>query len=374
MSGKDKTEARQRLDALRRGSTLAPCDGNATVGDVLATWQARALARREVAPATRDSYAWAVDRLTAAIGARRVRTFTVDDLETAYDRMSANLGHSSLVKLRGVLAQALDHAIRRGVAVRNVARIADLTPSARRPRRRRALTPDEATVLLRALEPERLGAMFAICLTVGLRPGEAAGLTWDDLNLDSGRMTVGSAVRRAGGRIELVDELKNDRARRTITLPAVTVEALRRHRTAQNAERLAASRWVDDRLVFCTTDGTPLEPTKVRSNLARITEAAGLGVIRPNELRHSAASILSDAGVPLEVIADVLGHTNTRMLELTYRHSVRPSIDGAVVPPSTAPAACSNGWTCWRTSWPNTSTGAAKRTERRFCSVTRRSS
>lgn len=78
--------------------------------------------------------------------------------------------------------------------------------------------------------------------------------------------------------------------------------------------------------------GTPLDPAGVRRELARITEEAGLGLIRPNELRHSAASILSAAGVPLEYVADVLGHTNTRMLEMTYRHAVQPSITAAVVP------------------------------------------
>ncbi|MEO7398022.1 MAG: tyrosine-type recombinase/integrase [Ilumatobacteraceae bacterium] len=52
----------------------------------------------------------------------------------------------------------------------------------------------------------------------------------------------------------------------------------------------------------------------------------------PNELRHSAASLLSAAGVLLEHIADVLGHTNTRMLGQTYRHSIQPSIVAAVAP------------------------------------------
>ena len=67
-------------------------------------------------------------------------------------------------------------------------------------------------------------------------------------------------------------------------------------------------------------------------DLAGITESLGIGVWRPNELRHTAASLLSDAGVPLEHVADLLGHTNTRMLEQTYRHSVQPSTRAAVAP------------------------------------------
>ena len=47
-------------------------------------------------------------------------------------------------------------------------------------------------------------------------------------------------------------------------------------------------------------------------------------------LRHSAASIMSDAGVPLERIADQLGHKDTRMLAAHYRQQIRPTIDAAL--------------------------------------------
>ena len=66
------------------------------------------------------------------------------------------------------------------------------------------------------------------------------------------------------------------------------------------------------------------------SPIIEFASPPGLGRWTPNELRHSAASLLSASGVPLEVIADVLGHASTRMLEQHYRHQVRPSIDAHV--------------------------------------------
>jgi integrase len=83
-------------------------------------------------------------------------------------------------------------------------------------------------------------------------------------------------------------------------------------------------------LVFTTQVGTPIDPANLRHAFGRLTEKAGLGHWTPNELRHSAASLLSAAGVPLEVIADVLEHALNRMLEQHYRHQVKPSIDGHV--------------------------------------------
>jgi integrase len=69
--------------------------------------------------------------------------------------------------------------------------------------------------------------------------------------------------------------------------------------------------------------------SNVRRELDRITSEADLPGVTPNELRHTAASNLSAAGVPIEQIADVLGHTDTAMLMEVYRHAVRPSIDAA---------------------------------------------
>jgi integrase len=337
---KTKTEALKRLDAMRAREALGErtSDGNLTVAAILDRWQKRSVAGRDLAPSTVDTYGWCVDRLKVELGSRRIRALTVDAVETAFDQMVKGdrthrpLSRSALIKVRSVLGQALDFGVRRGLVSRNVSRLAELTPDARRTATRRSLTAEQARVLLTALRDERLGALFTIMLTVGLRPGEAAGLTWSDVDLDAGRVQVRHGVRIERGRAVLVDALKTARSRRTIDLPGAAVEALRRHRHSQNKERMSGRRWADPRLVFASVTGTVLEPRNVARVLARVTEEVGLGRWTPNELRHSAASLLSAAGVPLEQVADLLGHTNTRMLENTYRHAVQPSMCAAVVP------------------------------------------
>ncbi len=63
-----------------------------------------------------------------------------------------------------------------------------------------------------------------------------------------------------------------------------------------------------------------------------MTEKAGLGRWHPHELRHSAASLLSAAGVPLEEVADVLGHASTRATSATYRHRTTPTVEAGAGP------------------------------------------
>jgi site-specific recombinase XerD len=79
--------------------------------------------------------------------------------------------------------------------------------------------------------------------------------------------------------------------------------------------------------VFCTRIGTPLNPNNVRRSFRAITKAAGLGERwTPRELRHSFVSIMSDHGVRLESIADLVGHASPTVTSLIYRHQIRPVI------------------------------------------------
>jgi integrase len=337
--GKTKTEARQRLDKLRHevDTKGQVGKGNATVNDAVNVWTRRVLAARTVAPSTRRTYEWCASVISDELGSKRLRTLTVEDIERAFDRLAdpgrrdgRPFGRAALVKLRSVLGQALDTAQRRGMVNRNVARIAELTPDAKRADERMALTPEQVRMLCQNIGKYRVGVMVLVMLTTGLRPGEASGVLWDDLNLDVGTLTVRHAVRLIGNRPVVTDELKTASSRRTIALPKATIAALRMHRVQQSEERLAAADWSDLRLVFATTKGTPLSPANVRRDLEKLCRRADVPVVRPNELRHSAASAMSDAGVPLEQIADQLGHTSTRMLDQTYRHRVRPAVTASV--------------------------------------------
>jgi site-specific recombinase XerD len=79
--------------------------------------------------------------------------------------------------------------------------------------------------------------------------------------------------------------------------------------------------------VFCTGVGTPLAAGNVRRSFRSITKAAGLGEgWTPRELRHSFVSIMSDHGVSIETIADLVGHKSTTVTERVYRHQLKPVI------------------------------------------------
>jgi integrase len=74
----------------------------------------------------------------------------------------------------------------------------------------------------------------------------------------------------------------------------------------------------------------PIRP-RLRRAFDRATIDAGIGDDwSPDSLRHTAASLLSHAGVALEDIADQLGHKDTRMASLYYRHRVRLTVSAGL--------------------------------------------
>ena len=112
----------------------------------------------------------------------------------------------------------------------------------------------------------------------------------------------------------------------TLALPEMAVTALWAHRERQAAERLdAGAQWSDHDLVFATRTGGALDAANVRREFKAACNAAGIGEHwTPRELRHSFVSLMSSSGVPVEEIARLAGHSNTRTTEVVYRRELRP--------------------------------------------------
>ena len=129
---------------------------------------------------------------------------------------------------------------------------------------------------------------------------------------------------------------KTRKSRRTIALSGLCVDALRAQRVQQAKDRLAATeQWTETGLVFATSAGTGMDAANVRRDLRRALRLVpGLDPAdwTPRELRHSFVSLLSDAGVSLEDISRLVGHSGTNVTELVYRHQIRPVIQtGATI-------------------------------------------
>ena len=113
-------------------------------------------------------------------------------------------------------------------------------------------------------------------------------------------------------------------------MPKQTVDVMKAHKRREQAACLAAGKeWTDDRLVFPTEAGGLRSALNVRRNFRSHLKEAGFenpSEWTPRELRTSFVSVLSDHGIPIEVISRLVGHNGSGTTERVYRKQLRPVI------------------------------------------------
>ena len=318
--------ARAKLDDLKAAHNAGQdiTQRDYSVAELTQLWLDRGL-HSSLTENTRANYAALLDtHVLPAAGRHRVTALTPEHVEALLDRMAEHGYAARTMRLvLSLLRRVLQFGQRRGVTLRNVA---DLVQAPAGPTATRSgLTTEQARALLAAARTERLGGLITLSLLLGLRPGEAAGLTWDAINLDTDPavLNVEHSLRRTPNGMVLAPP-KTMASRRSLALPEPAIRALHDQAKRQAADAAAAGQeWANpDRLVFTTETGTPLDPSNVRRALNRIASTTGIAHLHPHQLRHATASLLSDAGVPLEQIADLLGHHSPTTTADIYRHPI----------------------------------------------------
>jgi integrase len=216
------------------------------------------------------------------------------------------------------ISRALKDAVKWGKLARNVAASAD--PPQPKSDERKIWTGDQLRQFLHVTRGDTLHALWLLLATTGIRRGEAAGLRWDDIDLEAGELRVEHA--RVVVNYHVVESgPKTDKGRRTIALDPMTVAALRKHRAAQKANRLAwGQAYADSGLVFTRDDGAGLHPERITQQFGRLVKRSGLPTLTVHGIRHSYATMLRDQGVPLDVISKRLGHSSIAITADLYTH------------------------------------------------------
>lgn len=333
VSAPTKTECKDKLDELlaelRKTGTVGRRD--VTVATVVRDLMANPPAEWKAPSTLQVNGDWA-ERIIRDLGKTRLAKLAPGDVERFLRKMAKEgMSTRSIGGAKGLLARAIRRAERDGLVHRNVAALAD--------------TPRGTRKKSRSMTLEQIGALFSSGLTpwwraylmtgilCGLRPGELAGLTWEDVDFEGAEIRVRHCLKEvpSAGPTKTVlslEDLKNDWSKRTLQLPARVAEALRALRAVQAADRLRLGKHYGDlNLVFCTSAGRPRRRQDIGKEFKRVCGKAGLGSDwHPHEQRHTFVSVLSDAGVDIELIADAAGHINSTVTRQVYRHQIADKI------------------------------------------------
>ncbi len=290
----------------------------------------------QLSPSTYDSYRRNIDlHVIPRIGGVPLQKLAAEDLDGLYAALSTaggrrdgkkgGLSPKSVRIVHSVLHKALSDARRKGTLTRNVAEVAD-APKSRSAAKRAEIkvwTPEELHSFLDLAVDNRNHAAWFLTSHTGMRRGEVLGLRWGDVDLDARRLSVRQAVILVAYKLTIAD-VKTDTGRRPIDLDERTIAMLRTWRKRQLEERMLVgpTAYQDNDLVFARPDGTPINPDAFSQSFDRLVARSPLPRIRLHDLRHTHASILLKAGVPVKVVSERLGHANPAFTITVYQHII----------------------------------------------------
>lgn len=334
VTAKTKTELFKKLKAVRRrvDSGQPVTDGTQTVGAYL-DWWIENVAPSTIKPSTVNDYRFVLKRYVKPhVGHITLSKLTPQHIRTMLHKLETSsrivgkgkmqrevVGYSARTRqyARSVLRRALKHAERDGLVTRNVVTLVD-GPRVSRTKLDDTLSVNEVRRVLDTVRGDRLEALAKLVLRLGLRKGEVTALRWSDIDFDVAQISVRGTLKYVDGALT-VDAPKTAAAERTIPLIGDLVDVLKAHRARQARERLAAGRnWIDSGYVFSMTDGRPLNPTTLHVWWKGLTKRADVGDRRFHATRHTAATMLLDEGVALEVVSAILGHASIKITADVY--------------------------------------------------------
>jgi integrase len=323
VSGKKRADVVTKVRELeqKRDTGIGGASGKApTVGQWLEHWLTH-IAARKVRASTLESYESKVrTRIIPLVGHHRLDRLQPEHVEAMFARLEGDgLSPATVLQCHRILSRAIKVAMQRGKVARNVCTLVD-APSLVRAEVV-PLTADEARAMLDAAAHGRNAPRWSVALALGLRQGEALGLRWSDLDLDTSALTVRRALQRQRGKGLVFVDVKSRAGHRVLGLPAPLVDALRAHRTAQLEERMrAGSMWDDGDLIFAQVNGRPIDPGADWSAWKALLARAGVRDARLHDARHTAATLLLLQGVPARVAMQILGHSQISLTLGTYSH------------------------------------------------------
>lgn len=282
--------------------------------------------------------------------AKRALRNTARDLYTA-ERMKVQriTGPATMRSINATLSSALNDAMEEEAIAKNYASFVTLpkvtkpkglvwTPervtrwkrTGKKPSPVMVWTTEQTAEFLDFVSTDRLFPCWHIIVFRGLRRGEAAAITWDEIDLKRGILHVTEQLVTVA--YEVHDATPKADSVRDIKLDVQSVALLKAWRKRQRAEREKWDRdgaWVNGgNRVFTRENGEQYHPQVFSDRWDRLVELSGLPPIRLHDGRHGAGSQAFAAGVSPKVIQAMLGHSSLRMTMDTYT-SIMPNLEEA---------------------------------------------
>ena len=310
---------RKILDLIDGGFTYSKSEY--TSREFLEEWiQAK---KNSLRPKPARQYERIIERdILPAFGEIKLHQLNPSRINRYYAKLvSEGRGTRTIRLIHSVLHSALEHALRLGLISRNPSHGAILP---RKKYREMAIFNEEqVSMFLIAASTSRFKLLYQLALATGMRQSELLGLKWEDVDWIKGTINVQRQAQEVRGRGVVFLEPKTQAGIRKIVLGKSIIEELQNHKRYQDGfKKSYHESWQEHYLIFATSNGTPFRQRNVGRDFYKIFERVNLPRIRFHDLRHTAASLMINRGIPIVVVSKILGHSKPSVTLNIYAHCV----------------------------------------------------
>ncbi|UFJ41709.1 site-specific integrase [Brevibacillus humidisoli] len=270
---------------------------------------------------TLETYTWLVNKhIIPALGnveLSKLNAMMIQQLLTKLTK-DQSLSDENIQKVYTLINASLKQAERWGLIPKNPAFLVDRPKATKK--QVKVWDVPEVTSFLEHAKGSRYYIAFLLAVTTGMRQGEILALQWKDIDFENGFLRVTQILSHDGK--EILPYTKTKSGTRTIDLPDETIAELKKHKVRIAKEKLAAgpNLYTDLDLVVCSEIGTPTNAGNIRRAFNTAIEKANVSKIRFHDLRHTHATLLLKQGANPKIVAERLGHADTRITLDTYSH------------------------------------------------------
>jgi len=318
-------ELRAILTRVEGGAYVKPT--KMTVKEYLEQWLESYVATN-VTPKTRERYESIVRvHLIPAFGSLPLTALHPQHIQEYYSRAlksgrrhgNTGLSARTVRYHHMVLYEALKHAVKHGILIRNVAEAVD--PPKPERKEMTILDSDGVRVVLQAAKDTPYYPCIFTAVYTGLRRSELLGLRWCDIDLDLATLSVVQTLHQLKNNTCVFGKPKTRGSRRMIALSPSLALLLREHKDKQEFARILLGKpLLPTDLVFSHPDGSPLRPNTVSRAFEKLARSLVFEGIRFHDLRHAHATLMLRQGVHPKIVSERLGHSSIAITLDIYSH------------------------------------------------------
>ncbi len=318
-----KAEARDWLQQ-KMAETEEEHDAEQTLGKYLLKWFENHSS--QLKESTRCDYQIIINKyILPGLGEVVLNTLHRSVFDSFYTNLRrVPVGDTQIRYIHRILHKALQDAVNDRILTYNPCDGAKAPKKQRLNRIHCPLNEEQSIQLVTKAMETPLGPLIYLAIKTGMRQGELFALKWEDIHWETQQIHIRRNLQRVlrdGKQVRDFSTPKTVTSNRMIVVGEKTLEVLSAQQKEVALKKvLAKNHWQENDLVFPASTGTPMNQSNMLKQFAAIQKAADLKHIRFHDLRHIAASIMLNHGIPLLTVSYILGHSQPSTTLNMYGH------------------------------------------------------